>query len=264
MKRISEKLRSQGGASILLALMLFLVCFMVSSVIISSATASVDKMRERETNQEEYLAISSAADVLQEVIGGLEFTGWENRTVYQCRGIMSRLDPVMHEDETGKCTEMAFEVVGEGARMRDNIERMVYKTFESHTKFVPPTKVEKILEETFVITAEGMEDVNVKVTLNTETYNILCVLTLADSTVGNRNAITVQFLSQVTAPEKEAATNVVNKGADTIHMVETVITHEDGTPPTTEMRPAAYDITVYTLTTKVLYGSGTMIKGVYP
>ena len=56
MNRISKKLKSQSGASLIIALVLLLVCVMVGSVILSSAAGNADKMRKRESEQQEILS----------------------------------------------------------------------------------------------------------------------------------------------------------------------------------------------------------------
>ena len=65
MQAIRRKLNSQRGASMLMALLLMLVGIMVSAVIISAATsAAVNKRSEKE--QQAYLAVSSAAELVRD------------------------------------------------------------------------------------------------------------------------------------------------------------------------------------------------------
>lgn len=67
MQAIRRKLNSQRGASMLMALLLMLVGIMVSAVIISAATtsAAVNKRSEKE-QQQAYLAVNSAAELVRD------------------------------------------------------------------------------------------------------------------------------------------------------------------------------------------------------
>lgn len=260
MKSLRKKINSQNGASVLLALMLFLVCFMVSAVILSAATANVDKMRQRESMQREYLAVSSAAQLLQEIIGGVAYDGWETNTVYQCFGELASIRPAKHTDKAEICTEMAYDA-GVEARLREQVAALVYAAFTAHTQYLPPAAVAENLTREAVISGEGMEDVQVKMSLNTNTYTLTCVLTLKDRT-DDDNAMTVTFKASVNAPDQSLAEEVVHANADTDHEVLTQV--EDDYGMHWVWIPQSYDITVYTIRTKVTYDAGTVSKGVFP
>ncbi|MDD4844930.1 MAG: hypothetical protein PHU31_11485 [Anaerotignum sp.] len=260
MKIFKKKLKNQKGASILLALMLFFVCFMVASVILSSATANGDKLRQRESNQKEYLAVSSAANLLRDIFGGLEFTGWETNTVYECQGEHLEIRPEKHRDNPEIRQEMEYDA-GVEARIRADLEDMVYEAFTSHTQYKKPESVDPVLTKEFVISGDSMEAVKVSMALNSDTYLITCSLTINDSTEDN-NAMTVVFKANVNAPSKELADVVVKADADT-HEVYTLVEEEDGTI-SWDWVTKTYDITVYTINTQITYDAGTVTKGVLP
>ncbi len=70
MSAIKNKLQSRRGASITFALLLFLVCAVISSVVIVAATASAGRMSGvKETDQRYYAAIE-AAKRLQTIFDG--------------------------------------------------------------------------------------------------------------------------------------------------------------------------------------------------
>lgn len=69
-KRIVNKLRSRTGASITFALLLFLVCAVLCSVIITAATAASGRMSQIAETDQRYYAVSSAARLLQKQIDG--------------------------------------------------------------------------------------------------------------------------------------------------------------------------------------------------
>ncbi len=64
MKRIRRKLNSRKGASITFALLLFLVCAVLSSVIIVAATAASGRMSRIAESDQRYYAVTSAAELL--------------------------------------------------------------------------------------------------------------------------------------------------------------------------------------------------------
>ncbi len=260
MKIFKNKLKNQNGASILLALMLFFVCFMVASVILSSATANGDKLRQRESNQKDYFAVSSAANLLRDIFGGLVFTGKETNTVYECQGEHLEIRPPKHSDKPEICEEMTY-TAGVEARIRADLEDMVHEAFTSHTQYMKPESVDPVLTKEFVISGDGMEAVKVSMALNTDTYLLTCSLTINDSTEDN-NAMTVVFKASVNAPSKELAVVDVDKDADT-HEVYTLVEEEDGTI-SWEWIPKTYDITVYTINTIIAYNEVTVVKGVLP
>ena len=69
-QRIMQKLRAQTGASITFALLLFLVCSVLCSVILVAATASAGRMARIRDMDERYYAVTSAAEVLKGLLDG--------------------------------------------------------------------------------------------------------------------------------------------------------------------------------------------------
>lgn len=69
MKKLSQKLHSQRGASILLAMLFLLVCMMVAASVLMAAVSNAGKIQSNYDEQQRYLALSSA---LRLVAGELE------------------------------------------------------------------------------------------------------------------------------------------------------------------------------------------------
>ena len=65
MRALRQKAGSQRGASITFALRLFLVCAVISSVVIVAATAAAGRMSEQADMDERYYAVTAAARKLQ-------------------------------------------------------------------------------------------------------------------------------------------------------------------------------------------------------
>lgn len=68
--KIIKKLRSRTGASITFALLLFLVCAVLCSVIIAAATAAAGRMSKIAENDQRYYAVTSAAGVIKDLFEG--------------------------------------------------------------------------------------------------------------------------------------------------------------------------------------------------
>ena len=65
-----KKLHDRRGASLSFALLLFLVCAAVGSVVLASATAAAGRASGLPEYDRRYFAVTSAADLLRETIGG--------------------------------------------------------------------------------------------------------------------------------------------------------------------------------------------------
>lgn len=69
MKRLCDKLRDNGGVTILMALFALLVAAMVSVVILTAATSNVKQAKADQEMEQNLLALQSAGQVLAENIG---------------------------------------------------------------------------------------------------------------------------------------------------------------------------------------------------
>jgi hypothetical protein len=78
--RISAKLRSDRGASLSFALLLFLVCTVIGSVVLAAGTASAGRMSQLGESDQRYYSVASAAQLLAK-----ELTDKEIRIVRTCK-----------------------------------------------------------------------------------------------------------------------------------------------------------------------------------
>ncbi len=69
MRMIFQKLHSRRGASMLISLLFFMVCLTVGSLILGGASASAAKSEGRNADQQNYLAVASAARLLRDELG---------------------------------------------------------------------------------------------------------------------------------------------------------------------------------------------------
>lgn len=84
--RIAQKLRSETGASITYALLLFLVCAALSAVILVAATTASGRMSNISETDQRYYSVTSACEFLAETLGGgtasvIKFKGEEGNEI---------------------------------------------------------------------------------------------------------------------------------------------------------------------------------------
>ena len=79
--KINKKLNNNNGVSFLIALLLFLVASMVSIVIVTAALSAVKRVNDDFNDQQEYLSISSAANLVKETLSESSCTIVEKRTI---------------------------------------------------------------------------------------------------------------------------------------------------------------------------------------
>ena len=80
MNRIKKKLRSQTGASLTFALLLFLVCAVVGSAVLVAGTAASGRLAGLADYEQRYYAVNSAAELLAEEITAGKTTVTMTRT----------------------------------------------------------------------------------------------------------------------------------------------------------------------------------------
>lgn len=74
MNAIKRKLRSRKGASMSFALLIFLVCAVVSASVIVASSAAAGRMSERAATDQRYYAVTSAAGLLKSDFDGVKAT----------------------------------------------------------------------------------------------------------------------------------------------------------------------------------------------
>ena len=70
MQKLKQKLKSQRGASITFALLLFMVCAVVGSVVLTAGTAAAGRMSELAKMDQRYYSVTSAAQLLRDTMDG--------------------------------------------------------------------------------------------------------------------------------------------------------------------------------------------------
>lgn len=75
MKQLKEKLNSQRGASILLALLFLLVCMMAAASVLMSAATNAGKAHSSRQEQQRYFTLSSAVRLVCATLDGATYQG---------------------------------------------------------------------------------------------------------------------------------------------------------------------------------------------
>ena len=146
---IKKKLKSDRGASLVAALLLFLLCAVIGAVIMTAASANLDRTFLRQEEQRDYLSVRSAAWLIRDKAENSNFNIiTETVVTYEdgARAGTSVDGPNFKwEDE-------------EENELNDLLKRLAQQVFES--------KHEQ--KKTLTITGEGMSDVSAELTLAPE------------------------------------------------------------------------------------------------
>lgn len=73
MSAMKNKLKDQRGVSVVIALLFFLFCAVIGSIILASAASNAGRLSHMEQEQQAYLTTSSAATMIQQSVNGMKF-----------------------------------------------------------------------------------------------------------------------------------------------------------------------------------------------
>lgn len=68
--QLKQNIRSEQGASIVMALFLFLVCSAIAAVVLSAATAAAGRVAGLADADQKYYSVTSAAELVRDMMGG--------------------------------------------------------------------------------------------------------------------------------------------------------------------------------------------------
>lgn len=74
MNQITKKLNSKRGVTVIFGLVFFLFCAIVGGIVLSSAYSSAGRMSHMRDEQQAYLTVSSAAQLVRDELEGMSFT----------------------------------------------------------------------------------------------------------------------------------------------------------------------------------------------
>ncbi len=199
MKQAIRKLHTQRGASLLVALMFFLVCAMVAAVIVGSATTNAMKLQQRKEDKQVYNSVSSAAKLLRDKVGQLTMEGSESKVHYGCNDYVADqytelegMSPTQEADSTSM-TAVISKVNGEAVEddpLLTLLSQGVQAVYQSDLELATDKK-ERFdgWNGSFTIDDDKCE-VNVEVSIK-EDYSLTFRITPADEDLDNAYAMTL-------------------------------------------------------------------------
>lgn len=202
MNRLKQKLKSESGASILLALLFFLICALVAAAVLMAAVSNAGKIKSNQEMHQKYLAVSSALELVCDDLLSAEYRGQYTVTVTKTETPTTddegtAGDPVvtynyLYKQENGEyncklskilleeldqifAAQMAFDVAGFKANASDN-ETHAATVFSHNPADTPHTLTISPAETDGV----EMPKVQVSVTLDKSSYAIKLTARLVD------------------------------------------------------------------------------------
>ena len=105
MKEIRKKLRSERGASITYALLLFLVCAVVGAVVLVAATSASGRLSGLAGTDQRYYSVTSAAELMRDLYDGAQAVAVSEKitkTITPYKEDGSGMDPVEDSSEVNR------------------------------------------------------------------------------------------------------------------------------------------------------------------
>ncbi len=188
MKQVIQKLHTQRGASLLVALVFFLVCAMVAAVILGSATTNTLKIQQRKEEKQVYNSVSSAAKFLRDTMNTISMEGSETAVHYGCNDyapdqyhVLIGMSPEQEVDAaaaTPVVAKQSDETV-ENDVLIDLLRQGVQKVYQSKLEMASNEKVAfDGWSESFVID-DGLCQVTVQVSIKSD-YTVTFQLAPSD------------------------------------------------------------------------------------
>ena len=250
MERIRGKLHSRTGASMLIALLFFLVAMTVGAVVLTAASANAGRVKRNRQEQQNYLAVASAAGLLREDITGdpcLTFIGSYRRidteivTYHESKdeetGEVTTWTTTEHkteykkdaDDESAPLSNSDGTGLDENSKLLTNgivsLDDTYYATVPELLCAAPTQNLEKDLEfkendELDIPAVEGKLTIQ---TAGNERYTIRVQLNSQRDGVSS-NAMTMVFAPKVSGPEVAVSTKSWNAGDS--HYTEVTTTYK--------------------------------------
>ena len=105
-----RKLKSTSGASIVIALVYFLLCLTVGAVIMTAATASAGRINRVTDEQQAYFAVRSAAELLRDDLAGKRFEATYEQHIGGDSGSGQIAGPTTYVIKDAACVNLAEKI----------------------------------------------------------------------------------------------------------------------------------------------------------
>lgn len=262
-----RKLKQNSGATILMALMLFLACVTIAGVILGSAMTNLNKVKNQQEQLQVYESVSSAARLVCQRIQGVTYTASESVTIhhcseysideeYKCTGI----DPEIHESAKYEYREpeITADENGKGVKKDDipDITQLIQEGVEEVYRSKLTYKDLPQFKPSFTQWKKSFEiddpkcKVNVTVTID-EKYQLTFKFRPLDEKWKDDYNVTLLVPADSTLADKGEKTTCEH----TFYLQK----KDDETVKTAKKEP--FNVEHTTKTTTITYGTGTIYKG---
>lgn len=240
MKRTAAKLNSSRGAALVIAMLFFLICILVASVIITAATVNAGRTEKQRDEQQVYLAVSSAATLLQDDFKNLTpYVAERVRTEHTC----GYAEHTATDGYTAWSTVQACT----GSALADAVTQGAFSISQGYS----------IWEKSFTVESGEAEladlPVQVKITMD-DSYHIKCALSTSSAS-GSSYAMTLSISG---TPETTSALDDTTSCMHLEQSDEKYLVNGTWQYITIERY---YTINITTETTTVTWSAGTLSKG---
>lgn len=234
MHRIRAKLHSSSGASMVFALMFLLLCTTVGAVILTAASANAGRLSRQRAQQQDYLTVSSAAELVRNELEGLSFTGREQQVC---------------DSGTGETEADYLTPALSGDALPALVGSKAEEVLEAHPVYVTDQTGVMPADVTLTVTANGFDDVAALLSIDGN-YNLTITFSFAGGSSGSY-PLTLIFPAAV--DDSTATTVTTDERSYTVwEDVDGVLT------PITYIE--TYDVTTVTRTVTVTWSDGIISR----
>ena len=243
-----QKLSSRRGASLLIALLYFLVCGLVAAVILGAAMTNMQKIKGAHQRQQAYDSVSSAAQLIRDEMTRVEYQGVERWDEYACnRSAASIID----DRDADKYSWESFSASKEtGKSLTALLQPGVEKVYHSHAKFSQNQQNFTSWESSFTVN-DGVCPVEVNVKIDRD-YTLTFTLAPQQADLAEDYRMTLVSVGQAGEPVES------NTMGSCYHEVK----YRDETENRYYIKTEKFDINEHHYTTTIQWTRGTISKGV--
>lgn len=243
-----QKLSSRRGASLLIALLYFLVCGLVAAVIIGAAVTNVQKLKGARQRQQAYDSVSSAAQLIRDEMTRVQYQGMERWDKYECNRSGADIQDRRHKDTYSWERFSASKEAGKSltALLQPGVEKAYY----SHAKFPQHQKNFTGWEDSFTVD-DGVCPVEVTVKIDRD-YTLTFTLAPRQADLTEDYRMTLVSKGQAGEPvESQTESSCSHR-----------VTYLDETDGLYHVVDTDFKITEHHYATAIRWTRGTISKGV--
>ena len=257
-----RKLKQNSGATILMALMLFLACVTIAGVILGSAMTNLNKVKNQQEQLQVYESVSSAARLVCQRMQGVTYTASESVKSYTCLDLTNNehysydnFDPKREDHSADRYQYNKPKITAGGSdQFTQLIQEGVEEVYRSELKYEGNQSLVKPFtqwEKSFEIDDFKCK-VNVTVSID-KNYQLTFKFRPLDEKW--KDDYNVTLLVPTISKPKPADSH------DTLSCTHSYDKKNNVDGSTERIKDQTFDIKQTTLTTTITYGTGTIYKG---